>query len=196
MLHTLSRSWGRRSFLIRVSAKSGMSFFLPLNILEVSVSKNPKSDLWYIKSPSSKYPLYGLRTNIHKNTITLFVAEVLFRTLRDGAVEDGLFDWCEKQIITLDSMPEGYGNFHLNFLLGLCGMLGFRPEPEDIRPFSGPYQDVMETLINKDFTSAMAVPLSGAERNDIASCLIRYLEFHTESNINIKSLAVLREIYE
>ena len=41
----------------------------------------------------------------------------------------------------------------------------------------------------------MLIPLSGQVRNDLASSLIRYLEFHTESTINIRSLAVLRELF-
>ena len=34
VLHTLSREYGRRGFLVRVSPKTAMALFLPLNILE------------------------------------------------------------------------------------------------------------------------------------------------------------------
>ena len=33
VVHTLSREWGRRGFLVHSGAKAGMSRFLPLNIL-------------------------------------------------------------------------------------------------------------------------------------------------------------------
>ena len=37
VVHTLSREWGRRGFLVHSGAKAGMSRFLPLNILEAEV---------------------------------------------------------------------------------------------------------------------------------------------------------------
>ena len=45
VLHTLSREYGRRGFLVRVSPKTAMALFLPLNILEAEVTENPKSEL-------------------------------------------------------------------------------------------------------------------------------------------------------
>ncbi|MGM9765304.1 MAG: recombination protein O N-terminal domain-containing protein, partial [Candidatus Cryptobacteroides sp.] len=57
VLHTLSRAYGRRSFLVRVGPKARMSFFLPLNILEISVTENPRSDLWYARVSGATFPL-------------------------------------------------------------------------------------------------------------------------------------------
>jgi hypothetical protein len=37
--------------------------------------------------------------------------------------------------------------------------------------------------------------MSGADRNEIAGSILRYIEHHTESAVNVRSLAVLREIY-
>ena len=45
------------------------------------------------------------------------------------------------------------------------------------------------------FAEAMLMPLSGADRNAIAESILKYIEFHTESAVNVRSLAVLREIY-
>ena len=41
----------------------------------------------------------------------------------------------------------------------------------------------------------MLIPLSGEVRNSLCEILIRYLEFHTEQPIRVKSLDVLRELY-
>lgn len=195
VLHTLSRSYGRKSFLVRTGQKARMAYYLPLNVLELDVTENKKSDLWYAKPLSAKYPLIGIRNDIFKNTMSLFMAEVLFRVIKDGANEDGLFEWCEHQILTLDAFESDYSNFHIRFLLELCVALGFRPEASDIMAFSGEYQSEIESLMREDLPGAMMIPLSGKTRNDIASSIIKYLEFHTESAINIKSLQVLRELY-
>ena len=137
VLHTLSRVHGRRSFLVRVGKQASMALFLPLNLLEGDVTENPKSTLWTVRNLSALHPLNGIRGNLHKNTMTLFMSEVLFRALREGAVEEGLFDWCRKTILTLDAMKSDFSNYPIRFLLELAAALGFSPTFESVAPFVG-----------------------------------------------------------
>ena len=195
VVHTLSRTYGRKSFLVRTGAKAKMAFYLPLNILELSVTENPKSDLWYASPVAANYPLLGIRNNVFKNAISLFMAEVIYRTVKDGAAEDGLYEWCEHQILTLDALQSDFRNFHIYFLLEFCIALGFRPEVADLLPFTDENQAVVAQFMRSDLASAMLIPLTGRVRGDIASSIIRYLEFHTESAINIRSLQVLHELF-
>lgn len=195
VVHTLSRTYGRKSFLVRTGAKAKMAFYLPLNILELSVTENPRSDLWYASTVAAKYPLLGIRNNVFKNAISLFMAEVIYRTVKDGAAEDGLYEWCEHQILTLDALQSDFSNFHIYFLLEFCIALGFRPEVADLLPFTDENQAVVAQFMRSDLASAMLIPLTGRVRGDIASSIIRYLEFHTESAINIRSLQVLHELF-
>ena len=57
VLHTISREYGRRGFLVKVSPKTAKALFLPLNILEAEVTENPKSDLWFARNFVSVNPL-------------------------------------------------------------------------------------------------------------------------------------------
>lgn len=195
VVHTLSREWGRRGFLVPSAKKAGMALFLPLNILEADVVENPKSDLWSLKNIHAKDSLNGIRGNLHKNTMSLFLAEVLFRTLRDGAAEDGLYEWCVGEILTLDALEADFSNFHVRFLLELSGALGFRPTFQDIAPFAGEHLGEVKKLLEADFTTSMLLPLSGETRSDLCEEFLRYLEFHTEQPVRVKSLSVLRELY-
>ena len=45
------------------------------------------------------------------------------------------------------------------------------------------------------FADTMLIPVSGQIRNEIAEGILRYIEFHTESAINVNSLKVLRELF-
>lgn len=195
VLHTLSSSYGRKSFLIRIGPKTRMSLFLPLNVVVLSVKENPKSSLWFATPLGVKYPLIGIRDNFFKNTISMFMSEVLYRTISEGAYGDGIVEWCEKQILTLDGLENDFSNYHIHFLMELCTILGFRPSAEDMLRFSGGNQAVIERLIDADLTETLMVPLNGKLRNEIAVSILKYLEFHTEASINIRSLQVLREIY-
>lgn len=195
VLHTLSPQLGRRSFIVSVSRSVGTALFLPLNILDCEVMENTKSDLWRARNLVSVYPLQGIRGNMYKNTMTLFMSEVLFRTVNEGAFEDGLFEWCERSILTLDALQSDFSNYHLMFLLELCGALGFSPSLESLMPFAGECLSPLRSLISLDFASAMLLPLSGAQRNEIAEVLLQYIGYHCDCRIEARSLKVLREVF-
>lgn len=195
MVHTLSKEYGRRGFMVRPGKKAGMALFLPLNILEADVVENPKSQLWSLRGIALKDGLAGIRGNVHKNTMSLFLSEVLFRTLHDGENEDGLFEWCVGQILALNAIEDDFANFHIRFLLELAGALGFRPTFDDIAPFAQEHLKELKPFLSADFSESMLLPLSGASRNDLCESLLQYLSYHTESAIQVKSLAVLRELY-
>ena len=145
VLHTLSRAYGRRSFLVRTGSKAGMALFLPLNLLEAVISENPRATLWHARSLTVRHPLAGIRGNLLKNTITLFMSEVLYRTIRDGADPDGLVDWCERSILTLDALESGHlGGAALDTIENEANLY---------------YRDLTrETLPNRDRAALMALP--------------------------------------
>ena len=194
-LQTLSEEYGRRSFLVRVGPKTPMALFLPLNLLEADIIPNPKSDLWAARSFRPLTPLNGIRNNYYKNTISLFMSEVLLRTIHDGVREEGLFAWCERQVLTLDAVEVDFSNYPIRFLLEFAVALGFSPGEEDLLPMAGEHYAVLREFLRSDFSHSMLLPLGGAQRNAISDILLRYLEIHTESAINVRSLAVLREIF-
>ena len=172
-----------------------MSLFLPLTLLEADVVESSKSTLYTAKNLVARHPLMGIRNSVYKNSITMFMSEVLFRIVREGAYEQGLYEWCEKNILLLDAMQEDFSNFHIRFLLELTIALGFSPEAKDLLPFVGDHYAVVEQFMKLPFADSMLIPLTGPVRNEIAEEILRYIEFHTESAVNINSLKVLRELF-
>lgn len=195
VIHALSREYGRRSFITGV-ARRAPALYLPLNILEAEVVENRKSELWRLRGAGTVYPLDGLRSSLAKNSICLFMSEVLYRAVREGTEGDGLYDWCRKSILTLDALESEFSNYHLRFLLELAVCLGFSPEAADLRPFVGDCSPQVEALLRLDFASSMLLPLNGRTRGAIAEGLIRYLGFHLDYPLNIRSLPVLTELFE
>ena len=195
VVHTLSREYGRRSFLVRgVGKKSSMSLFLPLTFLEADIVETTKSSLYTARNLVSRHPLLGIRNSVYKNSITMFISEVLFRILKEGVYEQGIYEWCESNILLLDAVESDYSNFHIRFLLELSVALGFRPASEDLLPFVGDHYHVVEKFMSLPFAESMLIPLNGVARNEIAEEILRYIEFHTESSLNINSLKVLHEL--
>ena len=196
VVHTLSREYGRRSFLVKgLGRKSSMSLFLPMNILEAEIIESPKARLYTATRIVVSSPLTGVRNSLYKNSITLFLSEVLYRVVKDGAMEPGLFEWCKRRILLLDAMESDFSNFHIRFLLELAVTLGFSPEPEDFAPFTAENQGLMERFLKSSFSESMLIPLSGELRNELAEDILRYIEYHSESSVNVNSLKVLRELF-
>ena len=195
VLHALSPDWGRRSFIASVPKGGSMALFQPLSVLDAEVRENPRSELWRVHALSASHPLTGIRTSAAKNAMTLFMSEVLYRTVRDGAREEGLFEWCERSILTLDALEGDYANYHLRFLLEFAAALGFSPSLENLMPFAGERLRELKALLQSDFGACMLIPLNGETRSEIAEILLRYLGYHTETRIEARSLRVLRELF-
>jgi len=172
-----------------------MTLFQPLSILEAEIIESPRSQLYNARAITAKVPLNGIRNNMYKNTMTLFMSEVLYRSIKDGAAEQGLFEWCEKSILLLDAIESDFSNFHIWFLLEFTIALGFYPGEYDLQPFVGNHYPIVEKLMKDSFAESMLLPLSGVTRNEIAEKILRYIEFHTESSLNVNSLKVLRELF-
>ncbi len=195
VLHTLSREYGRRGFVVRSVSKKMMSLLLPLNILEADVADSGRAGLLPVRNLAVGCPLMGIRNNLYKNTMTMFLSEVLYRVVKEGAAEPGLYEWCERQIQLLDAMESDFSNFHIRFLLELTVALGFSPKTEDLRPFLGDNHLFIEKFMSTTFAESMLMPLSGSLRNEICEGVLRYIEYHSESTLTINSLKVLRELF-
>lgn len=196
VLHTLTPQWGRRSFVYNLKKARGTALIQPLSILDGEISENPRSELWRVSSLRAGYPLNGIRSDVRKNAITMFLGEVLFRSLREeNSVEDGLFEWCRGAILTLDALPGSFGNFHLLFLLDLATAMGFMPDVAGLAPFAGDKMDSIARLLTLEREQALMLPLSGGQRSDIAEKLLEYLGHHCEIKLNVRSLKVLRELF-
>ena len=195
VLHCLSREYGRRSFIVAVRKGGSKALYMPFSILEAQEIENHKSDLWRLRSISPVHPLNGIRSDLNKNAITLFMSEVLWRALQDGAAEENLFDWCKRSILTLDALDGDFQNYHLRWLMELISVLGFSPALEDIAPFAGENLREIKDLLSAPMPEFMVYPLNGKKRSAIADSLLRYLSAHLEIPLNIRSLAVLGELY-
>ncbi len=196
VVHTYGEEYGRRSFLARgIGKRFPASYFLPLNVLEAYITVNPKSSLYSVKSLGVKHPLLGLRNSILKSSISLFVSEVLYRVIKDGDKEPGLFEWLEKDILLLDAVQTDFSNFHIKFLTDFCRILGFSPATQDLEPFTRELTPLADSILSSSFEEAMLVPMSGDSRNALAERILKYIEFHCESEVNIRSLRVLHEIF-
>lgn len=195
ILHTLSKEYGRKGFFVKnISRRCVSSVFFPLAILEADIDDHVRSRMPNVRNVSLRYSLNGIRNNLKKGAISVFVSEVLFRVVKEGMQDSALYDMCERNILLLDAMESDFSNFHLYFLMEFIIALGFSPAPEDLEPFMGEHLSLMSDFISLPFSEAMLVPMSGGIRSELAERLLKYIEFHIESPVNVNSLKVLKEL--
>lgn len=214
-------------------SKSAMMF--PLSMLDVVLfSRHQEGNTMpVIKEAVPVCQLPNLKTDIRKGAISIFMCELLLKTLKESSPDPSLFVFLSNSIMLLEAVDEGVENFHLHFAVNLCKVLGYMPEDNYSGPSFPPKPTVgqaggsnQDSRTHFNFTTGkfthdyseafcfqpeeslllhqiMSTPLaalreitcSGQMRNRFLTRIIDYLSFHTSLRIELKSLAVLRELF-
>ena len=201
ILHGFTREQGRKSFIIRgVGKKKGSNstaLLHPLSILETELRPGADYSIAQLKDYSAKYPLHSLRSNVIKNTIAIYMSELLYRTLRDSEGDPALYDFIEKAILTLNSLEGSTPNFHIWFTIKYISMLGFMPDSSSLFAFEifGPlHRELLAKFLTTGIEELLLLPLKRETRNEFIETLVKFLEQSLGQRIEIKSLNVLHQV--
>jgi DNA repair protein RecO (recombination protein O) len=191
------------------------SLLQPLMQLDLVVSHREKNSLQSLRELNCRLHYQHLHEDIIKTSLALFIAEVLYKSVREEESNPQLFAFISQALEILDLQQEGVANFHLCFLLQLTKYLGFYPHENmagpgslfDLRdgvfrvgiPPHPLYMDaadarVLEQLLQLNFVNMHELPLSGETRRVMVKHLLRYYELHLHSVHDIKSHHVLETV--
>lgn len=125
--------FGVQSYLVngvRTYTKKGpgkANLFQPSAILDLVVYHNELKNLQRLKEFRWGYLYQHLFFNVVKNSVALFMVELLQKTLKQPEPNPDLFHFIEDAFLHLDEADEQVtGNFSLFFALHLTSFLGFR----------------------------------------------------------------------
>ncbi|CAK5273349.1 unnamed protein product [Mycena citricolor] len=156
--------FGRMNYMIQgVHSSRGRgnkaALFQPMFLVEFEGIEQPQARMHRMKEVRSLTPLSSLPFDVRKSTISLFMAEVLYRLIRESEANEPLFDFVCRSVVQLDRMTEGISNFHLWFLVQLSAYLGFYPGNE---PIPNGYFDIRAACLRRPFRrigSAWTLPV-------------------------------------
>jgi DNA repair protein RecO (recombination protein O) len=182
--------------------------FQPLTLLEADYYYRENRDLQRLKEASCLYPYVTIPFNITKNTIALFLSEVLYLTLREEECNPALFAFLFRSFQLMDTEDACSANFHLWFMLHFSRFLGILPvesntfmkkiSSSEMQTFRGMPADAVSALIlllaNPDGLPH-DIGLSNQNRSLLLERIVRYYSQHMEGFSNLKSLQVLREVF-
>ncbi|MCK0188680.1 DNA repair protein RecO [Arenibacter sp. F20364] len=209
---------GIKSYLLRgiLASKKGKlktAYFQPLLQLDLIASHKNKGTLESITEAKVSYHYQSLHTDIAKNALTFFLAEMLSNSIHEEESNESLFNFIEAALQWLDTHDE-FSNFHLYFLLSLTKYFGFYPDTKnmDLMYFdllegefitSPSLNPIMEgdnlkhfkELLGINFDAIHSIKLNKRNRQELLKNLVLYYELHLQGFRKPKSLAVLNEVF-
>lgn len=209
---------GVKTYMIKgvLKAKKGKlktAYFQPLTQLQLVANHNNKGTLNSIKEAQVVFPYNTIHTSIIKQTIILFLSEVLSNIVQEEEKNEALYTYVETAIIWLDTHTD-VANFHLLFLLNLSKFLGFYPEvsqsnKEAFSLTEGSFTDsayekltltgkeltLFKRLLGINFDGINNISFNKNERQAILRIIIQYFELHLEGFKKPKSLDILETVF-
>ncbi|MFI3292345.1 MAG: DNA repair protein RecO [Rikenellaceae bacterium] len=220
VVHLLTDVCGRQSYMVQgVNSRRGrgskMALFQPLFALEFEGSSSPRGEMHRFKEVQSGVLLSRTPYDVRRSTMALFIAEVLYRLVKESEPNPELFDYAWGSLIALDTIDEGVANFHLWFLANLSRLLGFYPNGEWSK---GAWIDIVEgsytitkpshTIIlspdeaelMRDFTECDVrhlgeIGLNRVQRVEFLGALLRYYSYHLDAIKSVQSIDILKEVF-
>ncbi len=185
--------------------KNKIALFQPMTLLDLVVYHDDKKDLHRISEMKCLHPLLTVPYEIRKSSISLFINEILARSLKEHEENEPLFFFLFQSILTLDAMAGPVENFHLIFLAKFSFYLGFAPQSaieikaqfDDLGvaiPVEIQSMEQLDLLFSSGFDDRIG--LSRENRNHILDILIMFYRIHQDEFGELKSLPVLREVLQ
>lgn len=147
-----TQTHGLQSFLVngvrKPKARYASSVFQPLSLIEVVAYYRKQGGLHRVAEVAASPPLVHIPYDTVKTTVALFLAEILYRSIREEEANPELFGFIDHAVQILDLHPGTTVRFHLVFCLQLTRYLGFYPGGH--YSTATPYFDLQEGVFRSD----------------------------------------------
>ncbi len=221
IVELLCRETGRTACIIAVpktqKGRVQMQLLQSLTLLDVEVDIRSTVQLQHLRDVRMASPFVSIPFNPEKLSIVLFLAEFLYHATRGEQRNEQLFDYVENSICWLDGCEPPFANFHLVFMMRLARFIGFYPNIEEYRegdffdlrdamfvnkaPSHSDYLSAADAhrllqLVRMDYNTMRLFRMSHEDRNRISDGIIRYYRLHVPGFPELRSLAVLKELWK
>ena len=176
IVHLYTDQHGRMQYVTYGNKLKGI--LRPLSIIEFTATlrNNAPAQMGTVSSATLLYTPQRLSTNVQRQCVAMFIAEVLVSTLRHPMSDQPLFDWLCEIIQHLDQ-DDNITNLHIQFLLEYATFLGIG-------------------IDDTEHPEWFIAPTSRTQRQELLRSLCAYFEQHIEDFRPPKSLDVLMEVFD
>ena len=202
----LTENLGLISFMVKGGKKSNKRKYLqPLMIVSISFKYNIKRNKQYLNKIILKEVTSEILNNPQKSIISLFLCEIISKSLKEGSEDKEAYDFLFNQILWLNKKNNSILNFDVWFLAHFSKILGISPNFYDVNknsvkyfnPESGSFSDSTESrnwdhskslilfnLLNIEADKLKDFHLNNNLTKFVLKELIHYYDYHL-NNLNL-----------
>lgn len=216
-----TEKFGLLSFILNgvrnAKSKNKAVYLQPLSLVEINFFYKEKKGLQPIKDIRLAVPYASIPFNINKSTIAFFIAEILYKSIKEEESNSKLFEFLYHAFQFLDLQDTNYSNFHLIFLAQFSKHLGFFPQTSTINSatnlyfalqdgcfvnhqplhqphISPPISSLFLTILSTNFDTSSDLKVDTVQRKMLLANFLDYYNLHLSNFDNLKTVAILEEI--
>ncbi|MCF8296510.1 MAG: DNA repair protein RecO [Saprospiraceae bacterium] len=211
--------FGLKSYILRGvrknKSKIKSNILQPLTLVELDVYNKEKSDIQQLREIRNIHQFVSLPFEIHKSSIALFIAEILYKSIKEEEPNKNMFEFIFNSIIFLDTSENKILDFHLLFALQLTRYLGFHPQgkysetngffdmeegifksnlPRHPYFIDKPLSENFYQLIISPYENLEFLKISNESRKLLLDKIIQFYKLHLPGIKDIKSHHILAEV--
>jgi DNA repair protein RecO (recombination protein O) len=207
-----TEQFGIRPYYVALGKKS--TLYQAMTLLDIEERERRLGSMRMLAEVRRDPPLLDVPMHPLKASIALFMAEVLHRSLAEEQPIPALFHYCHVSMQALD-LDDQVASYPIGFLCKLIDHLGFAPPPVPASdmcldlvqgewlgapPLHGDFLQGEEAqrfghAIHASHESLAELLKGRAERRILLDQLVRYLQIHLHHDRELKSYAILREVF-
>ncbi len=204
---------------VRSAKKTGLkaTLYQPASLLEMEVYHNERNTMHRVRECNRSHIFNHVLTDVVKNSIAVFMMELLYKLLKQPEQNTDLFHFCEDILVKLDEAKPGVAaNFPLFFAVHLSHFFGFRIDDNysgkntflDLREGyfteEQPRHAYFITGENAAVTSELlkimvpeeleSLKLNHLKRRELLARYMEYYSLHIQDFGQMKTLSVMQEV--
>jgi DNA repair protein RecO (recombination protein O) len=188
-------------------ARLPVTLFQPLTLIETDCYYRQNKEIQRLKDASCAVHYLSIPFDISKSTITLFLSEVLYLSLREEESNPVLFAFIYHAMQLLDTSNKSTGVFHIWFMLHLSRYLGFYPLEQKDGHFSVSADAEAFYALSPDALIALRLFAENSQgppemhyvtshaRNELLERIIVHYARHIDGFSRLNSFHILREVF-
>jgi len=214
--------FGLQTYLVngvRTSKKSGLkaSLYQPASVVDMEVYHNERNTMHRIKECNRAHVFNNVLTDVVKNSVALFLMELLYKLLKQPEQNSDLFYFCEDSLLQLDEAPAHVtANMPLFFALHISHFFGFKIDDNfseetsfldlqegnfvDARPHHTYFIEGENALITSELLKIMLpselndIKMNHLKRRELLQRYMEYYALHMQDFGQMKTLMVMQEV--
>ncbi|UXP33596.1 DNA repair protein RecO [Reichenbachiella agarivorans] len=201
--------FGLQSYIINgvrsQRSKKGLALLQPLTLLDMVVyhKGNKVDQLQRISEYKSAYTFSSIPFDVKKSSMALFVTELLSKVLKEEDERGVVFEFLCHFVMVLDQKREGFESLHVYLMVHLTHFIGFgihqKIDLENdniLQRVNTSFDEIYDTLLHLNACDLNdPILLDNRLRKDCLSYMINYYTHHIEGFNELRSLAILGQIF-